>query len=267
VAVATVACIAIAAATGPLFGTHAFASLARPAAAAELHPGLFAPSSAANRIAVGDDGSEYASRSVAAVVAALNGWNGVRAFASQQDPNAGDCSRKKYVAYIETTSTSFQISAGTDVDIGVVLSDCGGWQVSEWHDHAVFAAAPSAPETDALARAGIVRMQAWAQAHAVAGAHLLSVGLAYDPADPPSYYFSLFKTVDGNMRTFVRGGGPAYTAGLRSNDVVDKLDGKFWWEYGTYQTQLRAYDGKPHSFELERDGKTLDVQLGQPFQG
>ena len=67
------------------------------------------------------------------------------------------------------------------------------------------------------------------------------------------------------MRAFVRAGGPAYVSGLRTNDVVDKLDGKFWWEYGTYQTQLRAYDGKPHSFEVERGGRTLELQLGEPF--
>jgi S1-C subfamily serine protease len=67
------------------------------------------------------------------------------------------------------------------------------------------------------------------------------------------------------MRAYVRGGGPAYVAGLRSGDVVNKIDGKFWWEYGTFQTQLRAYDGKPHSFEVQRGSRTLDVQLGAPF--
>ena len=94
---------------------------------------------------------------------------------------------------------------------------------------------------------------------------LFSRGVASAPGDPPTYFYALFKTVDGNMRAYVRGGGPAYAAGLRSGDVVNKIDGKFWWEYGTFQTQLRAYDGKPHSFEVERGSKTLDVQLGAPF--
>ena len=66
---------------------------------------------------------------------------------------------------------------------------------------------------------------------------------------------------------YVRAGGPAFAAGLRSGDVVNKLDGKFWWEYGTYQTQQRAYDGKPHAFEIERGDKILDLQLGAPFDG
>jgi hypothetical protein len=52
---------------------------------------------------------------------------------------------------------------------------------------------------------------------------------------------------------------------MRTNDVVNKLDGLFWWEYGTYQTQARAYDGKAHSFELQRGSATLTVQLGEPF--
>ncbi|HEY9180368.1 MAG TPA: hypothetical protein VIO32_06580, partial [Candidatus Baltobacteraceae bacterium] len=90
-------------------------------------------------------------------------------------------------------------------------------------------------------------------------------GLAYAAGDPPAYYYALFKTVDGNMRTYVRAGGPAYAAGMRTNDIVDKLDGQFWWEYGTYQTQARAYDGKPHAFELQRGNSTIDIQLGEPF--
>ncbi len=53
---------------------------------------------------------------------------------------------------------------------------------------------------------------------------------------------------------------------MRTNDIIDKLDGKFWWEYGTYQTQLRAYDGKPHTFDITRGAKAVYVQLGAPFQ-
>jgi hypothetical protein len=90
-------------------------------------------------------------------------------------------------------------------------------------------------------------------------------GLAFAPGDPPSYYYALYKTVDGNMRAYVRAGGPAYAAGMRTDDIVDKLDGLDWWMYGTYQTQARAYDGKPHSFQLERAGSTIAVQLGAPF--
>jgi len=52
--------------------------------------------------------------------------------------------------------------------------------------------------------------------------------------------------------------------------VIDKLDGKFWWEYGTYQTQQRAYDGLPHAFDVERGkvgGRPAHVQLREPFTG
>ena len=47
--------------------------------------------------------------------------------------------------------------------------------------------------------------------------------------------------------------------------TVDKLDGKYWWEYGTYQTQLRAYDGQPHTFEITRGKEKVSVALGAPF--
>ena len=85
--------------------------------------------------------------------------------------------------------------------------------------------------------------------------------------DAPTYFFTLFKTDDGNMRAYVRAGGPAYAAGMRTGDVVEKLDGLDWWQYGTYQTQQRAYDGRPHSFEIERGGRRIDVDLSEvtPF--
>jgi hypothetical protein len=267
VAVATAACIAIVAASGSLLGARAFALPIPVAAAAENPPGLFAPPRAAGRIAVGDDGSVPAREAAGTIVTGLDGWDGVRAYASQQDPNAADCSRKRYIAYVKATSTSFTIAEGTDLDVGVVLTDCGGWEVDEWHDHAVFGSGPTAADVAALASQGVSRLQQWAQLHPVPAKNLFREGLAYDPGSPPTYYFSLFKTVDGNMRAFVRAGGPAYAAGMRSNDVVNKLDGKFWWEYGTYQTQLRAYDGKPHSFELQRGATTIDVRLDRPFQG
>jgi hypothetical protein len=162
------------------------------------------------------------------------------------------------------TSTRFTLAEGTDLDIGIKLFDCGGWEAGEWHDHAVYAS-PSLANAESLAGQGIARLRDWAGANPERWSNLLQQGLAYAPGDAPTYYYALFKTVDGNMRTYVRGGGPAYAAGMRTNDIVQKLDGKFWWEYGTYQTQARAYDGKPHSFELDRNGTTIDVQLGDPF--
>ena len=65
--------------------------------------------------------------------------------------------------------------------------------------------------------------------------------------------------------TLERVGGPAYAAGLRTNDIVEKLDGKFWWEYGTYQTQQRAYDGKPHTFDISRGTEKKSIALGQAY--
>ena len=83
----------------------------------------------------------------------------------------------------------------------------------------------------------------------------------------PTYFYTLFKTDDGYMRAYVRPGGPAYAAGLRTDDVVDKVDGRFWWEYGTYQTQLRAYDGKPHTFDVTRAGRhDIHVALGDAYR-
>jgi predicted metalloprotease with PDZ domain len=116
-----------------------------------------------------------------------------------------------------------------------------------------------------------VRVRVWMREQPAFAAEVFERGLAFDPAAPrPTYFYVLFKPSDGYMRALVRPGGPAYAAGLRTGDVIDKLDGKFWWEYGTYQTELRAYDGLPHAFDVERGkvgGPPAHVQLGAPFTG
>jgi hypothetical protein len=264
VAVAIAACIVVVAASGALFGSKPFGSPIEAAQAAEIAPpGLFAQTSARDRIAVGDDGSPDARAVVGAVTRALS-TDGTTAFGLRTDPNLEDCSRKSYAAYAGVTSTRFTLLQGTDVDIGIRLFDCGGWAVQEWHDHAVLPAITRGALED-LALQGVARLHEWTRENGERWTHLRSQGLAYAAGDPPTYYYSLYKTVDGNMRTYVRAGGPAFAAGMRTNDIVDKLDGKFWWEYGTYQTQARAYDGKPHTFELHRGDSTVDVQLGEPF--
>jgi hypothetical protein len=262
-AVAIAGCIAVVVASQSFFGVRPFSlSLAR-AMADELPAGLFVSSRASDRIAVGSDGTADAKSAVGTVLSDFN-HNGMRAFALQTDPNATDCTRKPYAAYVQLISTRFALVEGTDVDVGVRLYDCGGWVVNEWHDHAVFAH-PAASDIGALAEQGAARMRAWGAQHPLRWNHLLVQGMAYAAGDPPTYYFSLFKTVDGNLRTYVRAGGPAYVAGMRTNDIVNKLDGEFWWEYGTYQSQMRAYDGKPHTFEVQRGDSTLTIQLGAPF--
>lgn len=269
VAVAIIACIVVVTATPRLFGMRAFAGLIPSASAQTLSPaaptGMFATAGAARRIAIGSDGTADAQQAVSSIVATLRASGpGLQTFAQSDDPNASDCAHKNYAAYVDASSTRFTLVEGTDVDIGVQLYDCGGWEVSEWHQHAVFAQ-PGAADVARLAIAGTKRLLAWAADNPARWQHLIAEGLAYAPGDPPSYYYTLYKTADGNMRAYVRAGGPAYAAGMRTNDVVNKLDGLEWWQYGTYQTQARAYDGKPHSFELDRNGAIVSVQLGAPF--
>lgn len=264
VAVATIACVAVVAGAGAFFHQRPFAALIQPVEAATLAPeGMFASPRASGRIAVGDDGTKDARAAVPAVVRALNDGTS-HAFAMHAKPNSDDCSSKPYAAYVGVTSTRFTLSEGTDLDVGIQLFDCGGWEAGEWHDHALFAS-PSDADARQLALQGASRLQTWAQKNPQRWQHLLLQGLAYAAGDPPSYYYALFKTVDGNMRAYVRGGGPAYAAGMRTGDVVEKIDGNYWWEYGTYQTQARAYDGKPHSFDLQRGSAAVHVQLGEPF--
>ncbi len=254
VAVATLACIAVVVATPQLFGLRAFAFV-EPVLAA-VPAGLYAPENASGRIAVDSDGSALAQAAASDVITELNGgpW---KAFAWHGDPNATDCSAKPYATYVFVSASTFRLSAGTDLDVGLRLEDCGGWIVEEWHDHAVQA---TTLDVAPLAADGVARLRAWAASDPRA-ASLFAHGLALAPGGAPGYLYAIFKTVDGNMRIYARAGGAAFDAGLRTGDVLQKIDGRFWWEYGTYQTEQRSYDGKPHAFEIQRGAQTLDISL------
>jgi hypothetical protein len=264
VGVAVLATLAVVLFSNALFGTRAFASVlpVARAAVADL-PGLYAPAQAAGRIGVADDGSDFGRAATAATIASLNGA-GLSAAAAQGDPNATDCSATPFAAYADVLTSTFQLLEGVDLDVGIRLEDCGGWVVSEWHDHRVFAQ-PTRDDAAALAREGAARVADWAHAQPSRSQALFERGLALVPGDPPTYLYALFKTVDGEMRVYARAGGPAYDAGLRSGDIVDTVDGKYWWEYGTYQTQQRAYDGKPHEYGIRRGKTTYDIRLGDPL--
>ncbi len=263
VAVATVACILVVTLSPVLFGTPAFAAIVPPAYADALPAISLAPPGASGRVGVDDDGSPPARAGADAVAAAL-ATRGLSALRVRENPNDGPCDGKRYAAYILVSASTFALPNGTDLDIGLMLEDCGGWIVNEWHDHQTVASA-DASAGRALALEGLARLDDWRAAVPRRAANLFERGIAMQSGDPPSYFYALFKTVDGNMRAYVRAGGPAYRDGLRTGDVIDKLDGQDWWTYGTYQTQSRAYDGRPHTFEVQRGTQTVDVRLGAPL--
>lgn len=263
-AVAIAGTLAVVIAAPALLGVRPFASLVSAARAAEALPALYAPASAANRIAVDDDGTPLGKAAADAVAASLatGPWQTSR---MHDDPNATDCSAKRYAAYLFVKTATFALLEGTDLDVGLRLEDCGGWIVSEWHDHEILAA-PRSNDARALALQGAARMRAWTLSDPLRSANLFRTGVAERPGDKPTYFYSFFKSDDGNLRAYVRAGGPAYAAGLRSGDVIETIDGLAWWQYGTYQSQRFAYDGKPHAFGIDRSGRSVEVTLGAPFR-
>ncbi len=264
-AVAIVATLAVVLASPTLFGMRAFASLVPAARAGEIvAPGFYAPATAAGRIGVDGDASPLGRAAASAVLDALSTAPS-RAIAVHEDPNASDCSAKRYAAYVLVETSTFRLIEGTDFDVGLRLEDCGGWIVNEWHDHTVFSQPPADADARRLALEGVARLRAWASADPVRSANLFALGVALRAGDRPTYFYTLFKSDDGNLRAYVRAGGPAYAAGLRSGDVVENIDGLAWWQYGTYQAQQRAYDGKPHTLDVLRAGRSLVVRLGVPF--
>jgi hypothetical protein len=259
VGVATLAALAVVVAGGALFGTAPFAPSAAAAAAVGAD-GFYAPASAARTFAMMDDGTPDGALAAHEISQAIaRGWPGYRVIAAQGDPSASDCSTKPYAAVMKVTVTPL---GGDGRDVGLELFDCAGWNVDEWH--AQGAVRSAAHDT-------LFRVRVWSREHPALAAEVFERGLSFDPSNPrPTFFYVLFKPADGYMRAIVRPGGPAYAAGLRTGDVIDKLDGRFWWEYGTYQTQLRAYDGKPHDFDVQRGkvgGPPGHVALGEPFRG
>ncbi len=263
-AVAVAATLAVVLFSPSLFGVRAFAHAAGAALAGELFPGLYSPESARNRIAIDDDGTALGRAAADAAAAGLAGgvWQTTRL---HDDPNASDCTNKRYAAYVLVGASTFALIEGTDLDVGLRLQDCGGWIVTEWHDHHVVAPPPTQDEARSLALDGVARLRGWATAQPTRSKNLFADGLATSPGDKPTYYYAFFKSVDGNLRAYVRAGGPAYTAGLRSGDIVENIDGQPWWMLGTYQSQRRPYDGRPHTFDVLRDGKALQIRLAAPF--
>ncbi len=256
-----------------LFGRAPFA-LAAPASAATAMPtpsstdGLFAPAAVRETIGVRTDGSADATLAAQTIARDLASWNGVAVVAAPADPSLTDCRAKPYDAVLRVTLDRSASVLGTIVDANAYLSDCAGWSVDEWHETQTFARPPTADDIRRLALRVAFRFRTWTNEKPALATTLLARGLAYDPLrdTTPTWYFSLVKTDDGYMRALVRPGGPAWNAGLRTNDVVDKIDGRFWWEYGTYQTQRKAYDGKPHTFSVTRAGKSdIAIALGAPF--
>jgi hypothetical protein len=173
-----------------------------------------------------------------------------------QVADAGDASRAMFSdCRAKPFDALVRVSAG-ERELGLTLSDCADWPVEQWY-------VPRGPDVRADALAAFVRMQTWRVDHPWLAYDLFANGLAFEMGDQPkTYFYSLFKTSDGQMRLYVRPGGAAYAAGLRTNDVVSKVDGKFWWEYGTFQTQARAYDGRPHAFVVKRGERDVEIDLG-----
>jgi Na+/H+ antiporter NhaC len=269
VAVATLATIAVVTLGSSLFGTAPFAGAALSAAAATPPtepPGLYAPPEAARTLAVAaaDDapsmaGADAIYREIA------GGWKDLKALRLATIPPERDCASVPYAALLIVRTTAIQGPMAPTFDMGLELNDCADWPVDQWHVQR-----DGLPQTNSAAQAGLgtlFRFRTWMLENPALSLELFTRGIAYLPGSTPTYFYTLFKTNDGEMRAFVRPGGPAYASGLRTGDVVVKLDGKFWWEYGTFQTQRRAYDGQPHVFEVTRQKQTLTIALGAPFNG
>ncbi len=252
VGVATLAVVAVVVFGRALLGVAPFATAI--AGAAGIPIGSPPASNGVVAVVAGSPAAEAAAYQVAASLG--RGWKPFRALRAPAVDALHDCTSTPYASFVRVSVER----VGALDDVGLQLFDCAGWSVQQWHAQGGDVRADALGDLD--------RLRAWMHEHPELASNVFGHGIAFDPSAPqPTYFFTLFKTNDGIMRALVRPGGPAWVAGLRTGDIVDKVDGKFWWEYGTYQTQLRAYDGKPHTFEVTRGAQHINVALGDPYNG
>ncbi len=256
VVVATLAVTCVVVFGRSLFATAPFAPAAPASAATSARLG--ASTASADTIAV-EAATPDASAAADAIAAALDrSWaHGFHALRIARIDSAAACTDVPFASAMRVSTERI----GSVLDVGIVLTDCAGWNVDQWHEQG--------GDPAQLALAALFRVRMWMNERPDFAANVLERGIAYDPATPaPTYFFTLFKTSDGYMRALARPGGPAWNAGLRTGDIIDKVDGRFWWEYGTYQTQLRAYDGQPHTFDVTRGPRhDIHIVLGAPYRG
>lgn len=166
-------------------------------------------------------------------------WTVVFAAAPQSEP----CTASTPRANLGVTLTTFSDTVQT---ADIVLTDCAAWPVEQW----TFSAAADEEGSHSLAAQAIFALRLWQHREPARFGALFDSGDAtpHDGACHPE--LSLVKTTDGDMRAVVRPGGLAYDAGLRSNNVIEHIDGRDWWQYGTYRSQLRALDGFSHTYTV-----------------
>ncbi|TAM73484.1 hypothetical protein EPN44_13895 [bacterium] len=245
--------------------------LAAASALIAQFPGLFAPLAAARTIAVTPAASidaDVAAREAGRAIDQT--WNDLRPLSFEGDAAESDCRVKPFAADARIAADDTPYADGLLVEVTFDLVDCAGWEVDQWTEQRLLPGGASRAEVEralrTLARHAVTDADIWAHLHRQRAQRLFGEGLALLPGDPPTYLYSFYKTPDGKMRVAVRPGGPAWEAGVRGGDVLVRLDGTFWWEYGTFQTQRRAYDGRPHTLSLERGARTLEVRLGAPLE-
>jgi hypothetical protein len=253
VGVATLAVLCVVAFGRVLLGSAPFPTAA--ASAAGLALGAPAASNGVVAVVAGSPAAESAAYQIAAAIE--RGWKPFRARRERDVDAQRDCATAPYASILRVSVQPL----GSTTDLGLTLFDCAGWNVDEWHVQGHDLAVEALGDLD--------RVRVWMHLRPALAANVFGRGIAFDPsAQLPTYFFTLFKTNDGIMHALVRTGGPAWVAGLRTGDVVDKIDGQFWWEYGTYQTQLRAYDGKPHTFDVTRGSQhDIHIALVEPYSG
>ena len=137
----------------------------------------------------------------------------------------------------------------------VALVDCAAWPVQQW----TLSVPQGTFSSQQLATQVLFALRLWEHHEPKRFADLFDDGDAAPRAEACYPELSLVKSTDGRLRAVVRAGGPAYMAGLRSNDVIEQIDGVDWWQYGTYRSQQRALDGQSHTYAVGDEKKEYYV--------
>jgi len=204
VGVATAATLAVALFGPRLLGIAPFApTTAAAAATLPAAAGFFAPAAAVRTLAIAPADAGSAAAAKAAYREVAGGWSELRALELPAVPEASDCANATFTAVAVIRTQYFALPGTPDgMDTALELRDCAGWPIDQWH---VTSDDPRPLASEApLERAGLAalfRLRTWMLERPALARSLFETGLAYDPLSGPTYFYTLFKTSDGQMRT------------------------------------------------------------------
>ncbi|MGH7661987.1 MAG: hypothetical protein ACRENA_13875, partial [Vulcanimicrobiaceae bacterium] len=125
-----------------------------------LAAGLFAPPAASGVLGI-EPLDALAKPAATEIFRQLSAEHGLRPLEIDGDPSTSDCTAKPYAAVAQIETTTERGSGGWSFDVGMLLVDCAGWSVDEFHETQTLSRAPAAAEAQKLGINLLLLLHTW----------------------------------------------------------------------------------------------------------